>query len=367
MAQALRDWFPRQTDMPPRRALLAAAFALVAIALTGAIGAHFLEGPAAPFLAASMGAAAVLLFIVPNSPMSTPWALVGGHLVSVTIGVTLWQLLESPLLAAPLAVGAAIAAMYFLRCLHPPGGAAALLSVVGGEPVHQLGYAFLVTPVGLNVAVMLAMLLLYRRLLRHARRHHMPGDLDDYLDRRRGVLPFEAADLHRAMAEMEGLVDVTAEDLERLYLRATAHAHARQRQAQRCGDIAEAPVAVEYATDLGTVWRLMQEHELEAVPVVDRVGHVLGLVTRADFLEEARRWGDGDCAAGLRCLCRPSGTLESERPEAAGQIMRRPVPCAAADDPAPPWLERLFREALGVIPVVDERRRLQGLIRHRAP
>ena len=47
-----------------------------------------LLGPAgAPWIVTSIGSSAVLLFAVPHGPMSQPWALVGGNLVSAVIGV----------------------------------------------------------------------------------------------------------------------------------------------------------------------------------------------------------------------------------------------------------------------------------------
>jgi len=361
MDSPLRRWFPIQTEMPPRRLLLAALFGLVSVGLAAWTGYHTI-GPAAPFLVASMGAAAVLLYVVPGSPMSTPWALVGGHLVSVTIGITLYRLLPDPLIAAPLTVGAAIAAMYWLRCLHPPGGAAALLSVVGGEPVHQLGYGFLLTPVGLNVAAMLALLLVYRR---YVAGHH-GNDLDEIQPANpRGnatPLPFDEQDLSQALTEMGSFVDVTHEDLKEIYLRALAHAHARRAGGGTCGEAARPAVAVEFADDLERAWRLLNRHKLDALPIVDRKGHLLGLLTRETFLREAERWGDGDIARGCRLLCTRDGKLESEKPEAAGQLISRNIPTAHEDDPLPPWIETLYREDLPLLPVTDRRGRLTGII-----
>jgi len=53
---------------------------------------------------------------------------------------------RQPLLAGPLAVALAIAAMHYLHCIHPPGGATALTAVAGGASVHELGYHFVLTP-----------------------------------------------------------------------------------------------------------------------------------------------------------------------------------------------------------------------------
>ena len=102
-------------------------------------------------LVASMGASAVLLFAVPHGPLSQPWAVFGGHLVSAVIGVTYVKLNAQPFIASALAVALAISAMYYLRCIHPPGGATALTAVAGGDAVHALGFHYVLTPVLLNV------------------------------------------------------------------------------------------------------------------------------------------------------------------------------------------------------------------------
>ncbi len=359
----LRRCFPPQTDLPPRRLLLAAVFAFLGIAAATVVTLATLQGPAAPFLVASMGAAAVLLYIVPTSPMSTPWAFIGGHLSSATLAITLQQTLPSSALAAPLAVGGAIVLMYLLRCLHPPGGAVALLTIVGGEPVRELGYGFLITPLGLNLGAMLVLYLGYRRLLHHL--EERARLLEPRLDTadRTGTLPFEEGDLERALADMGSFVDITHRDLKRIYLRARTHALLRQVGNRRSVELAAPPVSVEYATPLSEVWRLFQDHaHLPALPVTDRVGHVLGLITRERFLREAEHWGEGDLRRGIQRLCRPSGRLECEHPEAAGQIMDKPIPLIPADTPALQALETLHDSPHPLLPVIDARKRLIGLL-----
>ena len=118
-----------------------------------------LQGSAA--LVASMGASAVLLFAVPHGPLSQPWPVFGGHLLSALLGVTCAQLIPHPMLAAALAVGGAIGTMHYLRCIHPPGGATALTAVAGGDAVHALGYGFVVVPVLLNVLCLLLVAVLF--------------------------------------------------------------------------------------------------------------------------------------------------------------------------------------------------------------
>ena len=112
-------------------------------------------------LVASMGASAVLLFAVPHGPLSQPWAVFGGHLVSAVIGVACVKLIAQPLAASALAVALAISAMYYLRCIHPPGGATALTAVAGGNAVHTLGFHYVLTPVLLNVCIILTVAMLF--------------------------------------------------------------------------------------------------------------------------------------------------------------------------------------------------------------
>ena len=110
---------------------------------------------------ASMGASAVLLFAMPHAPLSQPWPLFGGHLVSAIVGVACIKLIPQPMLAAAVAVAAAIAAMQSLRCVHPPGGATALSAAVGGDALHQLGFQFVATPVMLNAVTLLVVAMLF--------------------------------------------------------------------------------------------------------------------------------------------------------------------------------------------------------------
>jgi CBS-domain-containing membrane protein len=134
--------------------------------LTGILGVMlisqaFLGLSGSASLVASMGASAVLLFAVPHGPLSQPWAVTGGHMVSAVIGVACAQLNAQPFIASALAVALAISAMHYLRCIHPPGGATALTAVTGGDAVHALGFHYILSPVLLNVLVILLVAMLF--------------------------------------------------------------------------------------------------------------------------------------------------------------------------------------------------------------
>ncbi len=109
-----------------------------------------------PLILASTGASAILLFSLPFSPVSQPWNLVGGHLVSAAVGVSCYYLVPNELLAASLSIPFAMLFMHHLHCMHPPGGATAITAVIGGASVHALGYAFIVIPVFINSIILLS-------------------------------------------------------------------------------------------------------------------------------------------------------------------------------------------------------------------
>jgi len=178
-----------------------------------------------PLLIAPIGAAAVLLFAVPASPMAQPWSVVGGNLASAIVGVSVARLGADPMLSAGLAVGGAIAAMALLRCLHPPGGAVALTAVVGGPAIHDLGYGFVIAPVGLGTVLLLAMAWGFHRFSGHSYPHRAKHIADPPQP-----LPsdFSRHDLRLALADYPDLLDVDFEDLEEVLLAAEHRAAVRR-------------------------------------------------------------------------------------------------------------------------------------------
>jgi len=113
----------------------------------------------------SFGASAVLLYGAIRSPLAQPRNLLGGHILSACVGVTAFQLLGGhPWLAAALAVSTAIAVMHLTGTLHPPGGATALIAVIGGDSVHSLGYLYVLMPTALGALVMLIIALIINNI-----------------------------------------------------------------------------------------------------------------------------------------------------------------------------------------------------------
>ena len=200
-------------------ACLAAAVGIAGMALACAL----LPVGAAPLIVAPMGASAVLLFAVPASPLAQPWPVVGGNVVSALVGIAVAHVLGTGPIAAGAAVGLAIGAMSLARCLHPPGGAAALTAVIGGPAVASAGWSFAVVPVGINALALLVIGWAFHRLSGRPYPHR-PAPAP-------AAPRFTPEDLDVALAAAGEAYDIAREDLEQLL--AAAEAAADRRRAAR--------------------------------------------------------------------------------------------------------------------------------------
>jgi len=112
------------------------------------------EGADMTMVIGSFGASAVLIYGATKSPLAQPRNLIGGHVISAIVGVTLYKVFHDHMwLATSTSVATAIAVMHATKTLHPPGGATALIAVIGGEKIHALGYLYAVVPVALGAVI----------------------------------------------------------------------------------------------------------------------------------------------------------------------------------------------------------------------
>jgi CBS domain-containing membrane protein len=264
--------------------------ALLGIAFTGG-SMHLLLGHAAniPLLVAPMGASAVLLFAVPASPLAQPWSIVGGNLVSATIGVTCASTIADPILAAALAVALSICGMFALRCVHPPSGAVALTAVLGGPTVHALGYAFVLEPIAVQSIALLFAAILYHAATGHRYPHagrQNRGNAGTPAEEaaRSG---FTRADLEAVLKRRSEMLDIDPDDLESLLRETQLQAFSRTFNELTCADVMSVQV-VTVAPDTRTAaaWDLLKRKHVKALPVVDPAQRLLGIVTRADLIDK---------------------------------------------------------------------------------
>ncbi len=262
MISAVGQWLGIERNQTSHsEKIISAAGAFVGIGLTLLLSMwmmfeHYLGIHGSLMIISSMGATAVLIFAVPHGALSQPWPVIGGHLISAFIGVSCQKFLPAGFVTAGMAVGLAVGAMYYLRCVHPPGGATALTAVVGGSEVIEMGYGFLVYPVLLNLVVMLLagflfnILFKWRRYPAHFSTRHIKDEVDtlpiaDYL--------LTTEDFHAAVRDLDSFVDITEEGLTELLQKAKQHA---EQNVQHPQDI----ISGRYYSNghIGNMWRVRQ-------------------------------------------------------------------------------------------------------------
>lgn len=339
------------------RAALGAGLGLL---LVGLVSRAMAPAGAAAWLVAPLGASAVLVFCVPASPLAQPWAVVGGNTVSALVGIVCARWLPDPAWAAAVAVAAAIALMFALRCLHPPGGAMALLTASTGV----VSFGFAAFPAAVNSLLLVVAGMAYNRATGRDYPHRPPLPAASPAAGPDGPTHgFSEADLDAALARYDQVLDIARDDLSALLHAAEGEAYRRRLGALRCADImTREVVTAEYGTAIEDAWALMRQHRVKALPVVDRARRVVGIVTLADFMRRV----DLDLHAGwserLRDFLRRSGTSHSSKPEAVGQIMARQVRVVSADRPVAELVPLFADTGHHHIPVVGDEARLVGIV-----
>lgn len=208
--------------------ILACLGTLVGLSLTAAICVYVPLAPGLPAIVAPLGASAVLIFAVPASPLAQPWSVIGGNMISALVGVAAYRLVPGVALASGVAVAVAILMMSLARCLHPPGGAAALTAVIGAHSVHAMGFCFALLPVALNSLVLVALGIAFHRFSGHTYPHRPASPAQ--VQREQYAVGFASEDIDAALADMRETFDIGRDDLDLLLAR--VETHARQRVAK---------------------------------------------------------------------------------------------------------------------------------------
>jgi CBS domain-containing membrane protein len=138
------------------------------IGLIGFMNSQHLQAHDNMFLIGSFGASSVLIYGIINSPFSQPRNLIGGHLISAIVGVTVHKLIPQELwLSCAMSVSMSIVLMQMTKTLHPPGGATALIANLGSEKIQNLGYFYVLSPVLSGVLILLVVALVFNNLTEH--------------------------------------------------------------------------------------------------------------------------------------------------------------------------------------------------------
>ena len=353
-----RLW-PSPVQVNAKERTRAATGAGAGILLTGLLT-HWFAGDQSigAWLIAPLGASAVLVFTVPSSPLAQPWSVVIGNVVSALVGISCAIVLGQSAWAGAAAVGLAVAAMFALRCLNPPGGATALLMVLG----HVTNFEYALFPVLVNVLLLVVIGAVYNNLTGRRYPHalaatvtHAPGI--------QAQSRFSAADLDAAMAHYNQVLDVDRSDLTELLHQAELAAYERNLGTLRCADIMSTkPITADFAMPLDEAWKLMRERNIKALPVVDKAHHVVGIITLADFMSQAGLDAREGIGKRLRALVQRDGAEQSEKPEVVGQIMTRKVRVAGQHGPVIDLVPLFSEGGHHHIPIIDDEKHLVGIV-----
>lgn len=328
-------WAPPALTTSRTERLRAVLGALLGILCTALLSLWL--APTSPvWLVAPIGASAVLVFTAPASPLAQPWSVVAGNTLSAVVGLCCAAWLPGPVLAGSLAVALAITAMMACRCLHPPGGAVALLVVL----MHEHHWSFALFPVLTNSVLLVLMAMLYNNLSRHPYPHSTSAGSGAL-----GSGQIDRADLDVALANYGQVLDVAPDELVQLLRRAQGAAAERLWSTLMCRDIMTPdPQVVDFRLSLAQALELMKRLNIKALPVVDQAKHVVGIITQTDLLRSAQ------------------GDAQSLHRQSVGEVMTRQVRVASADSHALDLLPLFSSAGHHHLPIIDEDKRLVGIL-----
>lgn len=336
---------PNFKVLPFKDRVLCGLGALIGLAISSLISWHVLGGFNAWYIA-PMGASSVLLFAVPASPLAQPWNVVIGNIIAGVIGVSCALFIAEPTLAFSLAVALTIFLMMSTDSLHPPSGAVAITAVMGGESIHQLGYAFVFYPVLLNSILLLIVAIIYNRML--GKQFPQVAQINT---RSKDPTPtqkvtIQPQDIKDALADQTELLDISEYDLQKIILKAQENANARQVGDYLCQDIMSKDVIFLHAEDdIHKALDKFKQVNLMSLPVVNVDNELVGTLALYEVVEWFK--GSTDVHASWQYLVK--------------QIMNLQVVTVQPQQPIQDLIPYFVERSFNYIPVVDGKK-IVGII-----
>ncbi len=333
---------PKTVDLV--RASLGAALGLVLAGLA-------LQGLGLGWLIAPLGASAVLIYAVPNSPLAQPWSVIAGNTLSALVALALLAALPQGPWVAPLAVGLAIITMLAGRALHPPGGAVAFLVEMNGS----LDWHLTLVPVMAGSALLVGVGMVWNRAVGRVYPFRQPaqpgahGTQDPTPEARIGLDPAELAAI---LNEYRQSANLGVADLARLVGAAEQAAAARRMEGFTAADIMSRDlVTVGPEAPLGQVADIFRKRGFTSLPVVEGE-RLLGVIFQIDLIRRAREDAFRQHKSLISALARLIDTHRA-RPPRASEIMTTGVPQVTPATPVGALLPLLADGGAEAVPVVE--------------
>ena len=315
-------------------------------------------GDASPWIVASMGASAFLLFVLPSSPMAQPWAVIGGSCVSALVGVICTLFIHELIFLIPLSVGLAILTMFALRCLHAPAAALALLIPLSG----LTDFYFVLFPV-LGNAVLLVLCAVIYNSLTGKPYPNRPKALVDSSPLQKRDRQIEDEEIDAVLERYNQVLDISKNDLANLISQVEYGAYQKKLQSMLCKNIMTTDVIyVSMDSSLDQAWNLLRKRHVKALPVIDSARRVLGIITLEDFLKSAAVDFHKTFGQRIRGFMRTAIPSLNSLPNAVGQVMSKPVRVISEDRNMLDLAEIFCGDGHHHIPVINDNRQLVGMI-----
>ncbi len=348
-----------QTNVSQQERFRAAGGALVGLLFTMAMGRYIGSvAGVSEWVMASLGASALLVFVLPSSPMAQPWAVIGGNLISALIGIACVNVVDNPMLTAPFAVGFSILAMFVLRCLHPPAAAVAMITALGSVSSFQYAlFPVLTDSVFLTIAGAA-----YNNITGKSYPHF---SLENILKNEQSVINSRKVDA--VLARYNQVIDINRDDLAVLIEQVEMKAYEYKLEGIKCADIMTKEVrSLDVKMPVEAAWKTLRDNHIKALPVIDRNRRVVGIVTLEDLLRHAnidlhKNFGQlvkGVVLSGLKGI---GHTLKPDA-ETVGQIMTKKVRVISESRNVMDLVGIFHSQGHHHLPVIDSQQALVGII-----
>jgi CBS domain-containing membrane protein len=183
------------------------------------------------------------------------------------------------------------------------------------------------------------------------------------MEERDDVCNVTEGDLRAALKDIRTYVDVTEEDLKKIFEIAVRHSAERRRPKITVRrTMTMEVVSVKPGTDIHVAADLLTRHRISGMPVVDDEDRVIGVIGEADILALAglkREHGFKDI---LRHMLGEPVPARKKTGDTVGEVMSSPPITARPDDDIKDVATILDERRIKRLPVVDEEGKLIGVI-----
>jgi len=318
-------------------------------------------------LVASIGASMILVYVLPNSPVSQPYSLIMGNFVSAVIGVSCAKLPLDLYLTASICICGCMFAMFLLQCIHPPAAATAMMPVIVGSQAVG-GYYYPFFPVLINVIVLVILGIIFHRLWLKKEYPSKPMPTQDEVHKHKDASPLTRLGISRddfetVLNDYGAFLNITEKDLAQVYGLAQQKAYHRKFGEIRCQDIMSKDVIhVSADTGLEEAWALLRLHKVKLLPVIDENNVIIGILSLVDYLKRADLKSYDGFAERLVRFVKRDPNMTNNKPNFVGQIMATPVFSVHQNDLIASLVPLLSDKGLHHIPVTDDEQKLVGIV-----